>query len=217
MPTIYQARCDDCTFTSPVFPEGYGAVWVEDPGRLERRSAIAGMVLTEAVDDLRIAEEADPRLVVLAHPCESPILAEAGYSWLSLACAGRYVEVRTVACDSCGHLFGRRRLSAPMGCASVIGPLAALAVGVWAYTNDEGCCSSILAAYMAMMVTWLVGFFPEWVYTRVRFRERARLVDGPDVCPRCGGDRLRKLPTRRALPCPDCRRRSVRVQTVGVS
>lgn len=85
MPTIYQARCKICSFRSELFTEGYGAVFVDTPSSNAPTSVVAGAVLNESVSGARFAEQADPRLVVLAHPIEASILAGIGYTWTRLA------------------------------------------------------------------------------------------------------------------------------------
>jgi hypothetical protein len=216
LPTIYQARCDRCTYASDVFPAEYGAVFVDEPlgGSV---SVVAGAVLHGATGDVGIAEQSDPRLVVLAHPIEDHILAETGYTWTDLAIAGRYVRVRRVVCRSCGTLFEVRRLTCPpaLGCqiGCVSGLVVGIAAGVWWRSFWLGCGTAYGTVLGCMAVVGAAG----WAYTRVRFRERARELEGPRNCPRCGSGRYTGAESRRVFPCPQCSQRSMQVRSVGMS
>ena len=217
MPTIYQARCDGCTYASDLFPSEYGAVLVDEPPVGRSGSVVAGAVLYGAARDAGFAEQSDPLLVVLAHPIEDHILAETGYTWTSLAIAGRYVRVRRVVCRDCGTLFDVRRLTCPpalgcqIGCA--LGLVVGIAAGVWWRSFWLGFSTAYGTILGCMAVLGAAG----WAYTRVRFRERARELDGPRRCPRCGSGRYAGAESRRVFPCPQCSEQSMRVRPVGRS
>ncbi|MBN9524343.1 hypothetical protein J0H58_38485 [bacterium] len=222
MPTIYQARCGRCTYASDVFPAEYGAVLVDVPpvggsGPAMAGAVVAGAVLHGAAGEARIAEQSDPRLVVLAHPAEEHILAETGFTWTGLAIAGRYVRVRQVVCRDCGTLFEVRRLTCPpaLGCqiGCVSGLVAGVAAGVWWRSFWLGFGTAYGTVLGCMAVVGAAG----WAYTRVRFRRRAREVGGLRSCPRCGSGRYAGVESRLVFPCPQCSQRSLKVRSVGKS
>jgi hypothetical protein len=217
LPIIYQARCNRCTYASDVFPSEYGAVFVDKPPVGGYGTVVAGAVLHGAVGEAGIAEQADPRLLVLAHPIEDHILAETGYTWTGLALAGRYVRIRRVVCRDCGTLFEVRQLSCPPALGCQIGCLSGLVVcvvaGVWgrSFWLGFGVASGTVLGCMAVAGT--VG----WVYTQVRFRDRARELKGSRCCPRCNSDRYIGVESRRVFPCPQCSKRFMRIRAVGMS
>ena len=200
-----------------MFPAEYGAVFVDEPPAGGSGSVVAGAVLHGVAAGAGIAEQPDPRLVVLAHPIEDHILAETGYTWTGLARAGRYVRVRRVVCRDCGTPFEVRRLAWPPAVGCQVGCLSGLAVGIgvglWAQSFWVGLGTAYGAVLGSMAVVGLAG----WAYTRVRFRERARAVGGPWCCPRCGSGRYAGAESRRLFPCPQCAERSMRVRSVGMS
>ena len=165
----------------------------------------------------RFAASADANLVVLAHPLESHILKSTGHTYVSLLREGRFVRVNNVLCAACGHLYGRRRLQAPGGVGCVSTLLLALIVGlVVAYSRAN--VAAGLAAVMAtvLVVSFLVETLAH-VYTRVRFRERARVVEATRACPHCSFAAYHKPQTSRSLPCPECRAVGLTVTCVGRS
>jgi hypothetical protein len=217
LPTIYQAHCDRCPYASDEFPAEYGAVFVDEPSPGGSGLVVAGAVLYETAAGADIAEQPDTRFVVLAHPIEDHILGETGYTWTGLAWAGRYVRVRRVVCRDCGSLFEVRRLTVPpaFGCqvGYFVGLAAGLGIGFW----KGSFCAGFGATYGAVLGCWAVASLACWLHTRLRFRERAREVDGPRSCPRCGSGRYAAADSRRVFPCPQCSERSMRVQSVGMS
>jgi hypothetical protein len=103
--------------------DGYGAVLVDRPVESMQTEIAAACIFSDSAG--KLAEAADPRFVVLAHPLENLILADTGYTWNDLFWQGRYVSVSNVVCRHCGHLFQHRRLDAGQpGCS------AALALGL---------------------------------------------------------------------------------------
>ena len=217
MPTIYQARCDYCTYASEVFPAEYGAVLMDEPPGRGPGSVVSGAVLHGEAGEASIAEQSDPRLVVLAHPCEEHILAETGYTWTGLAVAGRYVRVRQVVCRDCGTLFDVRRLTWPPALGCQIGCVTGLLVGVAAGVGWRSFLLGFSAASGTVLGFAAVIEVAGWAYTRMRFQERAREIDGPRSCPRCGSGLYSGVESRRVFPCPQCSERSMRVQPVGRS
>jgi hypothetical protein len=216
VPIVYQAQCGKCSYASEIFPSEYGAVFLDDPFPRAANSPLAGAVLHDARGKA-FAKQEDPRLVALAHPIEGHILAATGYTWTSLAWAGRYIRIRRVACLLCGTIFDVRRLACPPGVGSQIGCVtgvaAGITVGAWVGSFWIGLCVGygFLAVYCA-----LVGALGYW-YTRLRFRERAGAIDGPRSCPNC--DSIQFVPVAKAqkIPCPKCADRAMTVRIVGKS
>lgn len=212
MPSVYEASCSHCGFRSGAFPEGYGAVWLDEAVE-GARPLVAGMAATTD----RFATTTDARLVVLAHPLEESILKEIGYTQMRLLCEGRFVWVNNVLCAACGHLYGRRRLQAPGG----VGCVSTLLVALLAGAVVSFARSNVAAGLAAGMVTILVvSFFVEalaYSYTRVRFRERARVVASVRACPRCSSSAQCKPQTSQLLPCPECRAVTLSGTCVGRS
>lgn len=217
LPTIFQARCDHCNFSSNVFPSGYGAVFVDEPREVQSRPVIAGGVVDGGIGQTQFAEQSDPRLVALAHPIEHHILSQTGYTWNSLALAGRYVWVRYVVCQNCGTLFGVRRLTCPptFGCSfgCIFGLVCGIAVGVCWQNFWLGFATAYGSVLLAVCVASTLG----WAYTRLRFRERARKIDSPRSCPHCESHRYVGVENRGVFPCPQCSEKSMRIRSVGIS
>jgi len=218
MPTIYQGRCAACGYASDLFPAESGAVLVDRPVPGLSGTAVAGAALYEDVAGAAFAEPSDPRLVALAHPLEQDILSAAGYTWGSCAWAGRYVRIRRVVCRGCGTLFEVRRLTCPpaFGCLPAL--LVGAGVGAAAGIQEGNFCPGFFAGYLATLGCWGLVAFGMGLFTRLRFRERARSVAGPGRCPRCGADRYSGVPTgRRRWPCPQCGQRTLTVRAVGIA
>src|SRR5688572_21278386 len=97
MPLIYEATCSVCDYGSRAHSEGYLAVIVDDP--------------CTSVD----AHPDNPHLVILAHPLESMILEELGFTFTSAGLGGRLVYVKNVVCKTCGTMYELRRLGAGSG------------------------------------------------------------------------------------------------------
>jgi predicted Zn-ribbon and HTH transcriptional regulator len=218
MPVIFQARCGRCGFHSDIFPAQYGAVWVDEPLAEGASGLLAGAVLDDAARGSRLAEQPDPRLVVLAHPIEDQILKNLGYTWWSAGWSGRYVSVHRVVCRDCGTIFDRRRLAVPgtVGCGPgcVIGLVAGLAF----WLVDGSACQGLMAGYLtALVFTWAAQLLTSMAVSR-RHRDRAREIAGPKSCPRCGS--RNHVGTERQpqeLPCPACGEREYTVRAVGKS
>lgn len=218
MPTIYHAHCDLCQYTSDVFPAEYGAVFVDEPPMTAGSgSVLAGAVLNEQTLNTTFAEQADPRMVVLAHPLEESILAGTGYTWIKLALVGRYFRFRRVICRSCGTLFEVRWLTCPpgLGCqvGCVSGILAGIGYGVW----RQSFCAGFWAGYGIVLGCYVLASSVGWLYTRLRFRARARELDGPSSCPTCGSTHHAGVESRRIFPCPRCGEQAMSVRSVGMS
>jgi hypothetical protein len=217
LPTIFQARCSRCPFVSDMFPSEYGAVFVDQPASNGITSVVAGAVLFQHTGEAEVAEQGDPRLVVLAHPIESHILAETGYTWLTLAWAGRFVRVRRVVCKSCGTLFEVRRLTCPPAVGCEVGLVIGLIVGVFYGFREGHFCSGLSAAGGIALGFYLMTSLAGWIYARFRFKARAKIIDGPHNCPKCKSKGYVGVQTRRTFPCPKCGEFAMRVQSVGMS
>lgn len=214
MPDIYQAKCDHCSYTSELFPSGYGAVYLDEPPVGDSMPVAAGAVLHDDVGEADIVEQSDPRLVVLMHPIEHSILSNAGYNWISLALAGRYVRVSQVLCIKCGTPSEVCRLTWP----PAVAYLGCLPSFVLMFTAMIVWRLGIWAAYglaLAMFASlWLAGC----VYTRLRFRKRARDIEVCWSCSRCGANRYARVKKSRNLfPCPQCSEQSLQIHSVGFS
>ena len=217
LPTIYQARCERCSYASDLFTEEYGAVFTDNAPADRSKSVVAGLVLHDTTADASIAETADPRLVVLPHPIESHVLAETGYTWATLARAGRYVRVRRVVCRECGTLYEIRRLAHPPALGCLVGCLCGLAAGAAGGLQQRSFWIGLGIAYAASLASMTVAELLASAYTRRRFRERALEVAGSGSCPRCESTRYEAANSRRVSPCPRCSERSLRVRAVGFS
>ena len=71
--------------------------------------------------------------------------------------------------------------------------------------------------YGAMIGVWVVVSWGGRLYTRVRFRERAKLVNGPTACPNCKANDFVNVGRGGAFPCLKCGRTAVRIEMVGKS
>jgi ssDNA-binding Zn-finger/Zn-ribbon topoisomerase 1 len=217
MPTIFQASCNHCLFASDIFPAEYGAVFVDKPASERINSVVAGAVMFDDAKEAEVAEQGDPRLVVLAHPVESAILAETGFTWITVAWAGRYVRVRRVVCRSCGTLFEVRRLTCPIALGCMVGSIVGLTVGISYGIWERSFCFGFWAANGMALGFWATAFMAGSSYTRLRFKARAKAIDGPYHCPNCGSRRYVGIETRRSFPCPKCGECAMRVRSVGFS
>ncbi len=217
MPSICQARCNCCDYASEVFPAQYGAIFVDLPSADSPAPLVAGAAIFDASSRHSFAKQSDPQLVVLAHPIESAILKKTGYSWTTLAIAGRYVLVRRVACLDCGTLFDVKRLKCPsaLGCQTgcISGIVLAVVVGLWWRNFWLGVGTACVVGLGCTAVIDAAG----WLYTGVVFRARARALDGPWNCPHCGLGRYAGAERRITFPCPQCSAHSMQIRFVGMS
>jgi hypothetical protein len=153
----------------------------------------------------------------LAHPIEGPILAETGYTWATLAWAGRYVRIREVVCLSCGTLFEVRRLTCPPGLGCQIGCITGLIAGIGVGAWEGSFWRGFGTAYTVVLGCYVAATTAAWLYTRLLFRERTRAIDGSHSCPKCISGKYVGIESRRILPCPKCREVAMRVSSVGMS
>jgi hypothetical protein len=204
MALVYEARCSACEYASPVQSEGYLAVIVDKP--------------TSSI----FAHPDDRRVVILAHPLESMIMAEQGFTYESAVLGGRLLYIQNVVCSACGTIYEIRRLGATSAVMGLTGCFAILvvsaAVGVWVGWHYE----SFLIGFVGhSLVLGAVLGLADWAfarYVRRRFKGRVDEYDRGPGCPRCGGrSYVRFKPRWRALPCPGCGQRTVRVRMVGIS
>lgn len=217
MPSLYQARCESCTHSSDIYPAEYGAVLVDKPAASPSQEVVAGAALFEPATFAEVAEEHDPQLVVLAHPLEQHVLAETGYTWTTLTWAGRYVRVRRVVCRKCGRLFSTRRLSCPTGLGCTTGCVTSLVTGIGVVIWGQSVWLGLGAGYGTAVGFWAVASLAGWVYTRVRFRERARQVEGPNQCPHCTEADFVTAEGGGPFPCTKCGEAAVRIRMAGMS
>jgi hypothetical protein len=218
MPTIFQARCEHCSYISEAFLSEYSAVFAEGSQTDATNSVVAGAVLFGPEVDTEIADQRDPRLIVLPHPVETTILAQLGYTWISLLWAGRYVRIRRVICRSCGRLFDVRRLTCPPAVGCQIGCLAGLVFGIGIGLWQRSFYLGFLTTYGITLGCSAVASVAGWLYVRLRFRERARELDGPPRCPGCGDSGyVGIVERRRTFPCPQCSAHALHIFSIGIS
>jgi hypothetical protein len=203
MPEIYEGRCAACNAGTGLTSDGYQAVYVDEPATAH-------------------AHPDDPHLVILAHPCESRILKEIGYTHEAAAWGGRLVGVRKVFCKGCGQSFEVRRLTAGLtvfgcgGCLGVVALAATAGVGVGSFVGHG------FVGYVAGGATFtlLVEVVEASIDRLVRWRHADRVcrVDTPAQCPSCGSTRFACPGSlRRPIPCRACGQRAVRFRSVGIS
>src|SRR5262249_54625746 len=133
------------------------------------------------------------------------------YSWWSLTWAGRYVHIRTMLCRDCGTLFNVHRLTCPMTAGCVVGVAAGVATAIGVSTWQQSVCLGCSVAYGATLACWALMYAVGWSYTRIRFRERAQMIDGPRSCPKCGSVDFVRGGDCRDFPCPQCGDRSLQI------
>jgi hypothetical protein len=203
MPLIYEGRCSACNAVTGMTSDGYQAVYVDEPA-------------TEN------AHPDDAQLVILAHPCESLILEEIGYTHEAVAWGGRLVAIRQVFCKGCGRPFEVRRLTAGL---TTFGCVGCLGMVVLAATAGVGVGLLVGRGWIGYVVGWvtftlLVGAAESAVRRLVRWRhaERTARVDTPGRCPNCGSRRY-SCPGSlwRPIPCEACGQRAMRFRSVGIS
>ena len=215
IPSVLQARCAACNHESEVFSAGYGAIWL-DEAPSKPASTLAGAVLTASTGDADVATVADGHLVPLAHPAEWDILREHGYTFDTVALAGRHVSVSRMICRRCGTMFERRRLDfgGAAGCMPglVLGVVAIVlawyfGAGPWAF----------LVGMLAVYLTWgAVALFGH-LHIRLRFHERAQMVATDKDCPKCGSSDAVTVNSRGPFPCPECGEPQLGIDMVGMS
>lgn len=203
MPVIYEGRCSACDAVTRRTSDGYQAVYVDEP------------VAAYAHPD-------DPRLAILAHPCETLILNEIGYTHEAAAWSGRLVVVRQVFCKACGRPFEIRRVTAPLtalGCSGRLGVVASAAAA------SMGIGLLLGGGWVGCIVGWatfavLVGVVESLLerFVRRRHAELASRLDMPALCPSCGSLRFTSPGWLRGpIPCTTCGQRAVRFRSVGRS
>jgi predicted Zn-ribbon and HTH transcriptional regulator len=215
VPSLYQGVCRNCSHRTAIMTAGYGAVLVDRP--LDRsQTEVAGACLLSAAAG-KLAESADPRFVVLAHPLESKILADTGYTWNDLYRQGRYVLVTNVVCRRCGAVFQKRELGAPgepgWVVAILIGLLSGTAAGLWAHRLLVGV---LVFCGLGGATGALAGWIARWRVRR-RFRARAAALAAESTCPACGADDAAPISRVRSVRCPACRQQSQRFIHAGTS
>jgi transcription elongation factor Elf1 len=201
MPLIYEGHCSACD-SSELTSDGYTAVYVDEPAK-------------------KFAHPNDPHLVILAHPCESLILEEIGYTYQEAAFGGRLVAVKMVFCRTCGQKFEIRGLTAGLaalgagGCLGVFAGAAAAGIGISLLRSGWLGKVGGYAAFVLLVTAVDSGVFRvvRWVHAY-----RAAYVATTKTCPHCGGQKYsRGRPLRSPLRCVVCGQRAVRFRVVGKS
>jgi len=174
-------------------------------------------------DDIR-ADPDDRRIVYAPHPCEADTLQEYGrtnsvlLSDILVSLAGRYLHCPDYFCKSCGHAYEARWLGANPG---LFGCLLAICISIPAGVSVGITTSSIAAGllwgWLALLPSYLLIYQTASVYIRLRYRQRAREFRKYG-CPNCGSRRaVRPNGAFRALPCPKCKKRTMKIKLVGWS
>ena len=100
MPTIYQARCDRCTYTSDVFPAAYGAVFVDEPSevgheveafweKLERAHEQSGVGKLVTPEELFLSADDWETLIEWLETLEDTQIARQAFTELKVAKGNR--------------------------------------------------------------------------------------------------------------------------------
>jgi hypothetical protein len=220
MPPIYQGVCDKCGHKTAVMMNGYGAVFVDQPVSGIQHPTAGAVVVSDSSESLAVGSlegVEDPRFVVLAHPCESSILASTGFSWSDLLWQGRFVLVTNVICRQCGGVFPKRQLGAPGTAggltAIIVGAIIGVAVGIaqrsffWAFIAFLGAAVVLLLVFERTAI---------W-YVRWRYHSRAAALAAESRCPICGTDDSVIISLAKGVKCPTCKRESLSVEIAGMS
>ncbi len=200
MPVIFQGQCQTCQYKSPHTSGGYAAVVVDEP--VQRPDS----------------HPDDPRIVVLAHPLESQILNDLGYTFSSATLAGRFLIIQEFFCKSCGNLYEVRKLgtSPVVGCIPSLigGVLCGIIAGTFTHDLGVGFITGLaVVSILEILLGWLIDpLISLW------YRERAREFRTQKRCPKCGDTRGVCPGSRRAVvPCPSCGQTSMQIKTIGIS
>jgi len=204
MPSIYQARCSACDYVSPRHAEGYLAVILDEPS-----------------NSLYALRE-DPRLVILAHPLESMIMEELGFTDWSAGLSGRILRIHNVACRACGTFYELRRLSAGSaalggrGCLVMLG--LAGAIGGYVGWKCESFPIGFIAGWLGLIALFAGSDSVLSLYVRRRFKDRAKEFDRGPGCPKCESKSHATFSALwSVLPCPNCSKVEMRMRIVGKS
>ena len=213
MSSVFQACCAACSYRGEPFLPGHTAILLSPPDAVADTQPAGG----ELASPYRAMVTDDHRLLVLAHPLESQIQQESGHTNWSLLREGRHVTVHFAICDDCGLLQERRRLTPP----PAIGCIPSLAAGVCTGVTLGLLLRSFRAGALLSLVATicflgLAGFAAN-IYTRLRFRDRARALAGRSLCAGCASDRVVPVSTSADFPCPGCAARRLRIHVVGIS
>lgn len=207
MPVIYEGQCSACGAKTGMTLDGYQAVYVDRPPTTH-------------------AHPTEPHLVILAHPCESLILEQIGYTHEAAAWGGRLVSVQKVFCKGCGRPFEIRRLTGGLavfgcgGCLGVIALAVVSGVGIGSLVG-HGLFGYILGyiaggATLTLLMTAAESGIARLV--RSRHSDRVRRIDTPAQCPSCGSRQFASPGSlRTSIPCQECGQRAVRFRSVGIS
>jgi hypothetical protein len=161
----------------------------------------------------RAVRVGDDGEVPLRHPIEHHDLASTGYTMLGASLRGCLLLVEHVLCKSCGVVGERRSITFELG------GLGCLVFFVGPVLTAILFHRLPLPAQIAIgLLSGVVVLWAHPAATRVIYRRRQRgLALG--ACGGCGRDAW--ITVERAegktLPCPGCKRRSLRIEAAGMS
>lgn len=160
-------------------------------------------------------DDKSPRVVVLAHPLERSIEAAVGITFQEAQKAGRAILIREQCCGACGHYYESRVLGFPQfaqGCWPVIAVAVISGGAVWKLTQSVA--NTAMAVWIFPLV---VSSIIDAVAKRMILRKESLIADPfctSENCPECGSN----IPkTWGLLPCPSCRKRSMKIEMIGKS
>jgi predicted Zn-ribbon and HTH transcriptional regulator len=202
MPPVYQGKCSNCGYETPVVPAGY-----------------VGVLLDAPIAETWYRHPDDDCVAILGHPAESDILEELGYTQRSTVLEGRSLWFANRFCTSCGHLYQVRDLNVSaslVGCLPVVvlGVAIGIAVGIW----RESTLSGLVGAAFAVLLGFFLNQYAGIARMRSRHAQRARELQTEQRCPKCGSeDAVSPHSECSSLPCPECKEPSVQLGVAGFS
>lgn len=137
----------------------------------------------------------DGQQVALAHPGESTILEEYGYTWRSARAEQRLHLVTPRICSKCGQLsLYREPYRSFAGCLVLVTlPIAILALVLLSSASAKTGIQLLAVTVLALSLVLQ------------RYDRRRAALQPPTACPSCGGDTIPvgDVGTKK-MPCPKC-------------
>ena len=197
--TILQGKCKDCGYETPSFIESTGAI-IGDEGA---KGADCG------------THEASPRIFVLHHPNERGIEAAAGITSRAACRSGRYIFICQRCCGSCGCFYESRILGLPRFALGYWPPMGiAVATGIWVMEATRSVSLAMIAFLIAPFVTISVIDF---IAKKVVLWKKTRVADAfctSENCPECDSNQPE---VSGVVPCPGCRKKTMKIEMVAIS